>query len=758
MFTKKGNLVKLRRRVLLGLMALGVGLSAVLVLSLGEASLRGSLQEGDIALRSIYAPFNFSYASEKIDAAATDRLRARAANGILPVYEMNLKQANLEMEKLQAFLEVIVGVQKGEKSKEEAVLVAQDLFGEELRAEMLDKLLDSNPERIEKLARILDSTVFSLNLSGLMALSERDRLLENRVSQIMIRDDEELVEQAKDVSLLLSPEEVLARIPAFLLDEFPEDRRFRETAVILANRLVVQTLVPREDITGERKQAAMDAVEPVYQRVEVRRGQLVVSRGRRIARDHIMQLDEIARLQVRSNRALHATGMIILVSLFVILFFLCVDLIRRTKRETPIKYYSLLGTIILLSVVLYKGIVLSPLPSYCMPVALASILVVLLVNTEVAIVVTVILSLLAGLISGMNLNVALVTFLGGVFAAYFARNARRRAQILQAGFAAAVVQFLCIVAIGLINELSVSVFVQEGFWGFGNGMVSAILVTGLLPLFEWGFKIITNISLIEWSDLNHPLMKEMAVKAPGTYHHSMTVGNLCEAATEAIGGNALLARVGAYFHDIGKIDKAEYFTENQVNLEDKEIHEKLTPAMSRLIIINHVKNGLECARKHNLPQAIADFIPGHHGTSLVFYFYVRALEKTPQDEELEEESFRYPGPKPQTRETAVSLLADSVEAACRSMENPTPERIKELVRKIINNKFIDGQLDECELTLRDLERIADAFLRILVGMHHSRVKYPPDDRGRPVEGSKEGPNAEGQSPVLPKKQAKKNPS
>jgi len=200
------------------------------------------------------------------------------------------------------------------------------------------------------------------------------------------------------------------------------------------------------------------------------------------------------------------------------------------------------------------------------------------------------------------------------------------------------------------------------------------------------------------------------------------VGNLAEEACNAIGANSLLARVGAYYHDIGKIEKAEYFVENQMGTSSK--HEKLAPSMSALIITNHAKDGVELAKKYKLKKAIVDFISQHHGTSLIYYFYQRALEKVKTESELKEEEFRYPGPKPQTKETAIVLLADSVEASSRMLNEPTPARIKGLVQKIINNKFIDGQLDECDLTLKDLNKISDSFVRVLTGVFHTRLEYP----------------------------------
>jgi putative nucleotidyltransferase with HDIG domain len=244
---------------------------------------------------------------------------------------------------------------------------------------------------------------------------------------------------------------------------------------------------------------------------------------------------------------------------------------------------------------------------------------------------------------------------------------------------------------------------------------------GSLPIFEYLFNNITNISLLELSYSTHPILKEMILKAPGTYHHSLVTGNLSEAAATEIGANELLARIGAYYHDIGKIEKAEYFSENQLPNFTK--HDSLTPSMSKLIIINHVKEGEELAKRYRLNAQIIDFISQHHGTSLVYYFYRKALENQ-EESEIKEEGFRYPGPKPKTKEAAIVLLADSVEAASRTLKDPTPAKIEELVYKIINNKFIDGQLDECDLTLKDLEKIGRVFIKILAPIYYARVTYP----------------------------------
>ena len=331
------------------------------------------------------------------------------------------------------------------------------------------------------------------------------------------------------------------------------------------------------------------------------------------------------------------------------------------------------------------------------------------------------------LIYGGNLYLAGVLMIGSVLSSLLLWQARRRSKIITAGFLVGVLQALCVLT--FLHSLSFKTLPLLRFCvvPFLNGIISAFLVAGLLSVFEFLFKVVTNISLLELADFNHPLLKRLVLEAPGTYHHSLMVGNISEMAAEAIGANALLARVGSYYHDIGKLEKPEYFSENQDNSSSK--HDELSASMSKLVIMDHVKTGVELARQKGLNPAIIDFITQHHGTSLVYYFYRRALESTEDSEGVAEEGFRYPGPKPQTKETAIVLLADSVEAACRSLEEPTAERISDMVHRVINNKFIDGQLDACDLTLRDLEKIAKTFIHMLGSFYHTRIDYPDQNKG-----------------------------
>jgi putative nucleotidyltransferase with HDIG domain len=270
----------------------------------------------------------------------------------------------------------------------------------------------------------------------------------------------------------------------------------------------------------------------------------------------------------------------------------------------------------------------------------------------------------------------------------------------------------------------------DAFSGLSGGIFAGILATGLTPLAEISFGYTTDIKLLELATMDQPLLRELMVEAPGTYHHSVIVGNMVEAAAKSIGANSLLAKVAAYYHDIGKTKKPLYFIENQFECENR--HEKLAPSMSSLILISHVKDGIELARQHRLGKEIINIISQHHGKSFISFFYNKAVEAREKTQSakasllppINSDDFRYPGPKPQTKEAGLVMLADVVEAACRSLTEPTPARIQGLVNRLINGIFSDGQLDECELTLKDLHQIAKHFNQILATIHHKRIEYP----------------------------------
>lgn len=357
---------------------------------------------------------------------------------------------------------------------------------------------------------------------------------------------------------------------------------------------------------------------------------------------------------------------------------------------------------------------------FIMPIFIAPVLVAIFLGIEPAIAVNILLTFSYSLMVGGNLEFMVMSLVGGTFAAFFTVNATQRRKISLAGIVLGFLNVLIIVLIGMIDKKSIENLFNDGGLAFINGLLSIILAIGLLPFLESTFNVVTPLKLLELADPNHPLLKRLLMEAPGTYHHSLMVGNLAEVATREIGGNALLARVGAYFHDIGKLKRPHFFKENQ--LSDNP-HDKLTPNLSTLVITSHTKDGEEFAQKYRLPKIIRDIVAQHHGNTLVAYFYHKATQIDKTDE-LDEENFRYEGPVPDTREAAVVMLADSVEAAVRSMPEKTPGKTEGLVRKIIKDKLDDGQLDRCDLTLKDLSIIADSFLQVLSGVYHERPEYP----------------------------------
>ena len=413
----------------------------------------------------------------------------------------------------------------------------------------------------------------------------------------------------------------------------------------------------------------------------------------------------------------------------ILLLFLAIHLRYTNRAGTKlfIKLGLLLTVIVLITNLIVK---FSSIQVFCIPVASIAMLSMLLFNNlHISFVMSLASSAIVTIILGGDFAMMFTFFLGSNIGAYSVKDSRTRGQLISAGLFVSVINVACLV---LVSSTSFF-FVDQGFIQnklyplIANGFISAFLVAATLNVFEFLFGELTNFSLLELSDFNQPLLKRMIMEAPGTYQHSLVVSNLAEAAADTIGKNSLLARVGAYYHDIGKMVKSEYFTENQLMGRNK--HDNMEPSMSRLVILNHVKEGIELAKKHKLNQRIIDFIPQHHGTSLMYYFYQKSLEDSQDKETIKEEDYRYPGPKPQSWETAIVLLADSVEAATRSLDDPNPAKIEETVKKVINNKFIDGQFDECNLTLKEIDNISATFTRILSSMYHSRVKYPEKNDG-----------------------------
>jgi putative nucleotidyltransferase with HDIG domain len=496
--------------------------------------------------------------------------------------------------------------------------------------------------------------------------------------------------------------------------------------------------------TEARRQAAREEVKPVV--AQVKKGEMIVREGDRISPEQAKRLDALQNDSSKTSLWRNVAGLFL--SCFLLIYFVHAFARRNIRKYRPDNrdLMFLAVTFAFHILVLKVGIFVSTAMSsafpyveqnayyYIFPFAVGTMLVRVVLNSEISLVFAVLSAIVTGMLFGNSYAVMMFAFLTSLSGAHWVRHVTERSSLFRAGLRLGLFNITLIFALHLMTSrpFDLQLIYKLGF-GFTGGLVAAVMVTGVVPLVESLFRYTTNIKLLELANMNNPVLRDLMVQAPGTYHHSIIVGNLAEAAAENIGVNPLMVRVAAYYHDIGKIRKPLYFIENIGGQENR--HDKLAPSMSALIIMAHVKDGTEMAREYRLGQALTDIITQHHGTSLMKFFYDRAKSKAdPEVEQIDERDYRYPGPNPQTREAALIMLADAVEAASRTLTDPTPARIQGMVQKIINNIFIDGQLDECELTLKDMHNIAKSFNLVLGGIFHYRVDYPePVSKERALE-------------------------
>jgi putative nucleotidyltransferase with HDIG domain len=463
---------------------------------------------------------------------------------------------------------------------------------------------------------------------------------------------------------------------------------------------------------------------------------MIVRVGERVSTEQAQKLRAIFQESRSGNRLFTALGtfLLILVMFYFPYRFACKNIRKFNPSNKDILIISLLitGSFFVFKTSLLISHNIGPVfphvdPNnyfYLFPFAAGAMIVRVFINSEVALVYCATLAPLLGIMFNNSMFVVIYALLGSIVGAHGMRQCSDRSAIYSAGLKLSTVNLALALSFQTFsNTLFTIQTLYVAFFALVGGVISAGFVSGFIPVIENLFHYTTDIKLLELANLNSPLLRDLMIKAPGTYHHSVVVGNLVEAAAESINANPLLARVSAYYHDIGKASKPLYFIENQGGEENR--HDKLTPSMSALILISHIKEGSEQAREKHLGQPIIDIIRQHHGTGLIKFFYERAKKQAETNgQTVEEKDFRYPGPKPQTREAGIVMLADCVEAASRTLVNPTADRIQGMVQNIINRIFTDGQLDECELTLKNLHEIARSFNRILNGIFHHRIDYP----------------------------------
>lgn len=505
--------------------------------------------------------------------------------------------------------------------------------------------------------------------------------------------------------------------------DYPDDKK--EILSTIAKFAIVENSFFDLEKTMEARKTAASNVEPVV----IRAGEVIVSEGQMITNEIYEEL-KLAGLLEHERNIFPVIGLALLIVLMMSVLGYEMNVLTNNNALDGRKVISIIVinviVIALMKIVSFYTDHLNQL-YYVVPVATGVLLVKQLINERLAIVLATLIALLGGIIFNGNipgtLNIeAGIYFLFSQFAAImFLRNIKDRLSIVRAGIGMAVTNLL-IVLIFVLFSFEKYEFIDMFFissYAIVAALLSAVLTLGLLPFFETTLGILSDIKLLSLSSPNHPLLRKLLVEAPGTYHHSIMVANLSETACEAVGANGLLARVGAYYHDIGKTVRPHYFIENQIAI--KNPHDLIDPKQSAKIIIDHPYDGSKMLKKHRLPKEIIDIAKQHHGTTLLKYFYIKAKEL---DEKVEERDFRYPGPKPQTIEAAIISICDSVEAAVRSLKEPTEEKIESIVAAIINDRLTDGQLDECPITIKQLTDIQAAICETLKGIFHSRIQYP----------------------------------
>ena len=687
------------------------------------------LREGSVAPERINAPFLFLVrkSSEELE------IERNAAERTVPtVLQLNEEVRELQLARFDSVWSVLVpnsrmqmpdSLKKRRLQRELPGIVP--LLSETSFKRLVNLISSTAPDSLDLLKHTWAQLITDLYSTGVIASKQGD---------IVAVTDQVRTDLALFSIDLLHSESDLKRGQLITLIEAyqpSETRGVAEAVHELLTVFVYPNLSVDESETGRLRAEARRSVASIKRRYL--RDEMIIDKNQKVEAIHVEALEALAQ-QFASEKLKHpATRYLQTISAAVIAAFLLLALGYYLSTREPQIYASpaqltLLALIAMGTAAVAAYIHANEFQTYFVPTPLAAMLMTILLSPQVGLVVSFLLALFIGSLFG-DFYVTLVFSLTSAVSVHAVRHVRHRNQFYRAMIWLPASYCLMIAATDLLRFVPYEEIYDHVLPGVFTGLAAPIVIQGLLPIFESLFHITTDITLLELSDLNRPLLRELAIRAPGTYTHSLIMANLSEAAGQSIGANPLLARVGCYYHDIGKMLKPEYFTENQSLQGGRNPHDQLTPSMSMLIIDSHVKDGIELAEEHGLPKALIDLIPQHHGTTVQEFFYTRALELGVEN--VRRDDFRYDGPKPQTREAGILMLADSVESAARTLRERTPDRVRQLVRNIIQQKFTSGELDECPLTLRDLHRIEESFIPVLLGTLHGRLEYPwqkKDDR------------------------------
>ncbi|MFC0298255.1 HD family phosphohydrolase [Geobacillus jurassicus] len=643
----------------------------------------------DVAKETIRSPVTVE------DKEATAKLKEEAAAKVADVYTLKKEYAENRVDLLSSLFAAMESVQRevepgrplGDMTAKLEERLPPEWFAY-LSAVEWQRLLAASPKELETAKEA--------------ALTAVHAVMSKRISQAEL--DEARAEAAKELQYAaLSPP-------------------LREAVAKLCRQAVIPNVVYDRAATEEKRRQAMDEVKPV----KILQGQVIVEEGQFITSDIYRRLELVGLLESgRPSWTAAGLGLFVLLLLAPLIYYF-----RTETTNEKLSLYTAIFTLMMTTMALIRLLPSSGAISvgYLVPAAFGPMLVRILIGERLAMITAIIGAVCGsllfneeiGTVGAVSVSLAVYFLAGSLAGTFCLPKELAKANIWRAGLFAAAVNAVSLVSLLLLKngrysptEVGLLVLMAAA-----SGVFSAILTIGLLPVLEAAFGILSPLRLIELSNPNHPLLRKLLTEAPGTYHHSIMVANLAEAACEAIGADGLLARVACYYHDIGKTKRPRYFIENQMGGNP---HDHLSPQLSKNIIIAHVADGVALLRKHRLPKEIVDIAEQHHGTTLLKYFYHKAREQT---EFVSEAEFRYPGPKPQTKEAAVINIADSVEAAVRSLSNPSQEKIEKIVRSIIADRLQDNQLNECDITLKELELVARSLCETLNGVFHSRIEYP----------------------------------
>ncbi len=648
-------------------------------------------EAGDVAERDIYAPSTITYE----DPVATAQAQQQAAEDARKVYRQDRFVSTRVSEEMRGFFDRVREVRSSAAPNEEKVLQVANAAPFLLPRGVAQALTFLDDEELD------DVEQYTLEN------------LEELYSSTAVADDD--VESLPDT--VISVSEARARLMEAASRDASGD--VGDLVEVLSRSFVEPSYVINRQATEEARQEAVDSVQPV--RDGVQQGERIVARGEVVDRADIARLEAVGEPGGANPwTVLLGVGIVVAAEMGVAWYFLERFGERILKTKAAIRII-LAASLTVLFTALAKTFVLASYP-YLIPLAGLSIIGTMLLGARLMFLMVVVSSVNVGIIAGNDFLLAAALLISSGFAIYTVVRADSRTDLLRAGLVVAGVTSVVTFAVSLIGGSVLTVALWQGVLGLGNGLLSLMLAMVLLPLLENAFNILTPMKLLELSDPGHPVLQKLLRGSPGTFSHSMQVGTLAENAAERIGADALLARVGSYYHDIGKLEHPTYFVENQIAQVNP--HNSLSPTLSAKVIKRHVKDGLDIGRAWDLPEEILAIIAQHHGSTRIEYFYRKALESALEGETVRESDFRYSTGRPKSKEAGIVMLADSVEATVKSLSKPTPKRIEDIVASTVTGKLEDGQFDECELTMREIHESAEAIREAIIGFLGPRIEYP----------------------------------